>query len=39
MFRSYEAIIRQLFLDRNHRAEWAPRQYIYMLPLHVVIIQ
>jgi hypothetical protein len=39
MFRPYEAIIRQLLLDRNHRTTWAPRQHIYMLPLHVVIIQ
>jgi hypothetical protein len=39
MFRSYKAIIRQELLDRNHRTAWAPRQYIYTLPLHVVIIQ
>jgi hypothetical protein len=39
MFRPYEAIIRKLLLDRNHHTARAPRQYIYMLPLHVVIIQ
>jgi hypothetical protein len=39
MFRPYEAIIRQLLFDRNHCSAWAPRQYIYVPPLHVVIIQ
>jgi hypothetical protein len=39
MFRPHEAIIRQLLLDRTHRTAWAPRQYVYMLPLHVVIIR
>jgi hypothetical protein len=38
MFRPYEAIIKQLLLDTNHRTAWAPHQYIYMLALHVVII-
>jgi hypothetical protein len=37
MFRTYEAVIGQLLLD--HYTAWAPRQYIYMLPLHVIIIQ
>jgi hypothetical protein len=39
MFRPYKAIIRQLLLDRHHRTEWATRQYIYLLLLHVVIIR
>jgi hypothetical protein len=39
MFGPYEPIIKQLLLDRNPRTAWAPRQYIYMLSLHVVIIE
>jgi hypothetical protein len=39
MVRPYEAIVMQLLLDRNLRTAWAPRQYIYILPLHVVFIQ
>jgi hypothetical protein len=39
MFRPYETIIRQRLLDRNHHTAWAPRQYICMPLLHVVIIQ
>jgi hypothetical protein len=39
MFRPNETIIRKLSPDRNHRNALAPRQYIYMLPMHDVFIQ
>jgi hypothetical protein len=39
MFCPYKTIIRQLLFDRNHRTAGAAHQYIYMLPLHVIIIQ